>query len=465
MNIRLSTRAEILLLFYIILFRLIHLICISGDYQVQNEEMEATMSAIEQSALYEVMNSMAGDKDWKTQHPHPCSEDLWLGLVCEQGSDGFHHVTRLDFGYKPNPACTRNATIPSAIAHLTHLRSLFIFECFSTVNTTIPVKSLITLAPTLQELSLRTNNALVGDIPPELGNLSRLQLLSLSQNGLSGHIPVELSKLSSLQHLDLSNNLLSGELPAELGRLQSLVILDLSVNSISGSVPSSLGNLMKLQKLDLSFNSFKGPLPRDLGRLLRLQFLSLNDNMITGPYPPEMATMAALQYLILDNNPMNSTLPSFIGGYQNLMALSLSNSGYHGSIPDAYSDLNNLTVMSLERNNLSGSIPFGLGKLAHIYQLNLSFNNLSGAIPFTEEFVRKLGRNLDLTGNKELCSHWVLPETTSKPPGGLPLCSDPKFTGLTLSFSTSRREMTFSSLPAMMTITLCIVYILMKSDS
>lgn len=411
---------------------------IRADYE---EEEVLTMSVGEQDALYAVMDAMAGGIDWRVLHPHPCSEDLWPGLVCEQGGDGFLHVTRLDFGYKPNPPCAPNASIPTTIAKLSHLRSLFIFECFSTVNTTIPT-SLVKLAPTLQELSLRTNTALVGSIPLELSNLSSLELLSLSQNGLTGRIPAQLSKLTALQHLDLSDNLLSGELPRELGSLHNLVILDLSVNVLSGPVPSSLGNLKLLQKLDLSFNLLQGTLPRELGSLRKLQFLAMNDNMITGPYPEEMVNIEGLQYLIMDNNPMNTTLPSFIGGYKSLMALSLSNSGYFGTIPSAYSELNNLTVMSLDRNALSGSIPSGLGQLPHIYQLNLSLNNLSGAVPFTQEFVKKLGRNLDVSGNKGLCSHWAMPQMMSKPGGGLGLCSDPNYSSFSSSsLNASTRKM------------------------
>eukprot|EP00250_Pteridium_aquilinum_P028354 c36999_g1_i1 orf=183-1556(+) len=417
---------------------------IKADYQ---QEELLTMSVGEQDALYAVMDAMAGGVDWRVLHPHPCTDDLWPGLVCEQGlDDGFLHVTRLDFGYKPNPACAPNASIPTAITKLSRLRSLFIFECFSTMNTTIPL-SLVKLAPTLQELSLRTNSALVGSIPAELSSLTSLQLLSLSQNGLTGHIPAQLSKLKALQHLDLSDNSLSGELPPELGSLHNLVILDLSVNSLSGPVPSSWGNLTMLQKLDLSFNSLQGVLPQELGNMRKLQFLAMNDNMITGPCPAQMASLGSLQYLILDNNPMNTTLPSFIGGYRNLMALSLSNSGYFGTIPEEYSKLENLTVLSLDRNNLTGSIPSGLGQLPHIYQLNLSLNSLSGAIPFTPEFVKKLGRNLDLNGNTALCSHWALPQVMSKPGGGgLALCStEPKYSKFSTSPASKRRITSLSA--------------------
>ena len=61
-----------------------------------------------------------------------------------------------------------------------------------------------------------------GEIPSELGSLTNLQVLSLSQNQLSGEIPSELGNLAGLQELDLSENQLSGEIPSELGSLTNL---------------------------------------------------------------------------------------------------------------------------------------------------------------------------------------------------------------------------------------------------
>lgn len=47
----------------------------------------------------------------------------------------------------------------------------------------------------------------------------------------------------------LQNNNISGELPAELGLLSKLQSLDLSNNHFSGGVPDSLGHLASLRYL------------------------------------------------------------------------------------------------------------------------------------------------------------------------------------------------------------------------
>ncbi|MCY3698541.1 MAG: Ig-like domain-containing protein [Gemmatimonadetes bacterium] len=63
---------------------------------------------------------------------------------------------------------------------------------------------------------------LVGSIPPELGNLARLETLDFERNELAGAIPPELGRLASLKTLILGVNDLTGGIPSELGALGSL---------------------------------------------------------------------------------------------------------------------------------------------------------------------------------------------------------------------------------------------------
>ena len=92
-------------------------------------------------------------------------------------------------------------------------------------------------------------NGLIGRIPPEVGNLSRLEALQITKSQLSGEIPRELSRLVRLSGLYLSQNQLSGEIPKELGQLTNLQWLELDGNHLSGEVPPELGNLDNLTYL------------------------------------------------------------------------------------------------------------------------------------------------------------------------------------------------------------------------
>jgi Leucine-rich repeat (LRR) protein len=71
---------------------------------------------------------------------------------------------------------------------------------------------------------------LSGDIPPQLGQLKSLKVLSLRDSKLTGSIPVELGQLDKLEVLKLSNNKLTGNIPVEVGNLVNLKDLWLQRN-------------------------------------------------------------------------------------------------------------------------------------------------------------------------------------------------------------------------------------------
>ncbi|KAL9233765.1 hypothetical protein vseg_008720 [Gypsophila vaccaria] len=85
--------------------------------------------------------------------------------------------------------------------------------------------------------------------------------IDLSSNRLVGSIPEELTNISKLMQLYLSNNLLTGGIPRDIGNLRMLESLDLSNNNLSGTIPQSLSAIPWLTKLNLSNNRLHGPIP------------------------------------------------------------------------------------------------------------------------------------------------------------------------------------------------------------
>ena len=149
-------------------------------------------------------------------------------------------------------------------------------------------------------------NELTGEIPKELGSLSKLRRLEFSNNYLIGEIPAELGNLSDLETLQLGNSPttggLSGGIPKELGSLSKLEILNLKFNQLTGEIPAELGNLTNLEILALMANRLTGEIPTELGSLSNLRALELNYNYLTGEIPTELGNLSNLNTLMLFGN-------------------------------------------------------------------------------------------------------------------------------------------------------------------
>ena len=137
----------------------------------------------------------------------------------------------------------------------------------------------------LKWLNIARNPNLTGDIPPEMAQLTELEVLYLWENDLTGPVPTWMGDLSELQQLSLGHNRLSGPIPLELGRLTKLDTLYLAGNDLTGGIPYSLSDLPSLTRLFLYDNNLGGSIPSVLGNLEMLEYLHLRGNSITGCVP------------------------------------------------------------------------------------------------------------------------------------------------------------------------------------
>ena len=218
-------------------------------------------------------------------------------------------------------------------------------------------------------------------IPPELGNLARLEVLALYGNNLAGRIPPELGKLSKVRDLSLSSNKLEGPIPPEIGGMVSVDTMYLSGNNLSGPVPAEFGNLVNLEHLALFENELSGPLPAEFGKLKKLKTMWMVDNKFEGPLPPELGDMTSLEDLSLSRNRITGSLPPEMGKLQNLIDLGLNDNLLTGPIPPEFGNLASLKEVYLMRNQLSGSLPPELGNLSNLEWMWLFDNRFTGPIP------------------------------------------------------------------------------------
>ncbi|KAJ9169942.1 hypothetical protein P3X46_018083 [Hevea brasiliensis] len=264
----------------------------------------------------------------------------------------------------------------------------------------------------LQTLNLAYNNFNYSQIPSQVGQLSRLTHLSLSESYFSGQIPSQVLNLSGLISLDLSDDseqvkLYKPSLRDLVQQLTKLKELDLSGVDISSTVPDMLANFSSLESLRLSSCGLQGEFPIGIFQLPNLKELDISKNLdlksylpafqlgnlleslilsetnFVGELPSSIGNLAYLEYLDFDSCNFNGQLPSSIGNLTKLTTLSLSNNNFRApttslSWVGKLSDLNSLSLYSV---GLNGDFPFSLMNLTHLSSLDLGYNQLTGPIP------------------------------------------------------------------------------------
>ena len=158
----------------------------------------------------------------------------------------------------------------------------------------------------------------------------------------------------------------------QLGNLTNLTTLDLSNNQLSGNLPPELGNLTNLTRLYLSNNHFQGDVPVSFANLTNLKHLEGNSYVF--------------DFLHLENNCLNHPASTFaLAGYLALYDAGWEKSQHpglvHGRVTNAAGDplanipvqLNGPTSQALQCTNQNGEYWFNA-------DFNLSYQTQAGSL-------------------------------------------------------------------------------------
>ncbi|PRQ53375.1 putative protein kinase RLK-Pelle-LRR-XV family [Rosa chinensis] len=213
---------------------------------------------------------------------------------------------------------------------------------------------------------------LVGKLPPVIGKLTELKVLSLPFNGFDGEIPVEIWGMENLEVVDLEGNSITGSLPFRVN--PNLRVLNLGFNKIQGEIP--IFDSVSLEILNLAGNRVNGSVPGFVGRL---EGVYLSYNWLSGDIPSEIGdSCGKLEHLDLSGNFLVHKIPSSLGNCSRLRTLLLYSNMLEEGIPAELGRLQALEVLDVSRNSLSGSLPRELGNCSQLSVLVLSslFNPL-----------------------------------------------------------------------------------------
>ena len=263
-------------------------------------------------------------------------------------------------------------------------------------------------------VKLDLRRAGLDQLPPEIGKLTNLKELYLSQNQLAD-LPVEIRQLENLRSLGLSRNRFR-KLPAVLWELATLEELYLDDNELA-RLPPGIGALAKLRRLQAGGNQIE-EIPPELGRLVNLEKLWLTRNNILH-LPAELGKLTALEGLFVSYNQL-AEVPPEIGRLTRLEELYLNNNRL-ARVPPGIGDLTSLRVLDLSDNQLT-ELPPEIGRLENLERLFLDGNQLTELPPELAGLGRL--RGLSLNGNRistlppQLAHLMRLPRTRGMfPPG------------------------------------------------
>lgn len=279
----------------------------------------------------------------------------------------------------------------------------------------------------LQCLCLTRNNGLYGQISDIISvNMTRLRRVSLSFTGVYGKVPwdliLELYNLEKLQLCCMTSKWkrLSGELPRDIGRLSKLQVLSLGENNISNTdLPKSIGNLVKLWFLDLEYVKLRSGDLTYFQNMTHLQKLHLTNCGLNGTIPDDFGrTHTKLIQFHLYGNHLSGELGTCFSGLKIIKQIVLgSNRLLTGKLPRSLGGLHTLEVLDLSRNNFTGMEEnFTFGKqLQNLYiHENVNFNAEGKAIlqalqPSRNQLRLLIAHNAGLKGSLPI-KFWNFPK-------------------------------------------------------
>ncbi|WIA11335.1 hypothetical protein OEZ85_011458 [Tetradesmus obliquus] len=270
------------------------------------------------------------------------------------------------------------------------------------------------LYPLLRLQSLQQLVLLVydGALPPQLGSLSRLNNVTISQYCLNGLLPPlllrglpELRALLVLPAVLKSTYVsptgeqcgITGPVPMEWQTTKSNITrLELPYHRPSGKLPN-IGNWLELRLLDLQSNRFEGEVPLQWDAFFRAVIaignrnfdiqIDISNNVLQAGdllLPPTLPVAApSLEVLDLKFTGIQGTLPREYGDWPSLQIMDLGANALTGTIPP-WSNLSSIRYLQLAQNKLQGTLPaeMGLGNLPKNPELYFSYNKgITGTIP------------------------------------------------------------------------------------
>lgn len=217
-------------------------------------------------------------------------------------------------------------------------------------------------------------------LPSEIGNLTKLEHLTITSPNLA-NIPNSIGNLVNLKSFQLNYwmgrgkylqtyNDVSPDIPKEIGNLKKLELLRVNLGKMT-ALPKEIGELINLKTLE--FTNGNIAIPKEIGKLSNLSTLKINETVTD--IPEEIGNLKALKSLDLRLKlAQHYSLPSSIGELPNLKNILLALPNID-TLPSTIGNWVNLDSMILVCPNLK-KLPETIGNLKKLRHLNIHSKKL-----------------------------------------------------------------------------------------
>ena len=210
---------------------------------------------------------------------------------------------------------------------------------------------------------------------------------------------------------------LQGSLPTEIGMLSSLVHLDVSNNQVVGTIPEELYDLTRLEKIFLYENNLSGTISSRIINLWDLSHYHLGQNKLTGTIPSTMRSNSRgiyrIRYFNVYNNEMTGTLEEGMRLRQ-MWYMDLGRNKFSGTLP-SLAEFVRLRHLHLDFNKFTGTVPSTVVTAGdgRIQTLTLNNNSLTGDLTGDFQFYGRLGKRLPLVFTQKSVNRSVFSHVSS----------------------------------------------------
>lgn len=226
-----------------------------------------------------------------------------------------------------------------------------------------------------------------GRILPDLGLLSTLVSLNLTDTSLNGTLPHTIGLWTNLVSVALVDNQFTGSLPDSVGWWTKLMHFDFKRNHINGTLPDSIGEWTNLNSFMFQTETMEGSLPDSIVKWTSLKAFSVlgNDLIVRPPsetFVIEMITnFSQMEYSDAEYYGLSGQLPQSIGNWSLLRAFYAANNKFTGSLPGSIGMWTNLRFFDVSNNRLTGTLPESMENWTSILDVQFDDNGLEGVLP------------------------------------------------------------------------------------